>query len=59
MKKTITKKEAIRRKRTATILDDYNGPCECCGKIEAVFQDSDYAWVCNYCAWTRTDRIEL
>jgi len=57
---TITKKEAAKRKRTATIHDEGPGHCERCGKKETekepIFQDSDYAWICNVCAWTRNDR---
>jgi len=56
---TITKREAKHRKATATIFDDYSGPCECCGKQKETSQDSDYAWVCNYCYWTRTDRQSI
>lgn len=53
---TITKREAKRRRATATICDEYDGPCECCGKQKETFQDDDYAWVCNRCCWLRTDR---
>lgn len=59
---TITKREAKRRKAAATIYDDPPSQCERCGGVgnkDGIFQDSDYAWVCNHCYWTRTDRQEI
>lgn len=54
---TITKKEARKRKKEATVYDQYDGNCERCGKEEKVYQDSDYMWVCNHCYLTRKDRV--
>jgi hypothetical protein len=67
---TITKAESRRRERTNKVMfplalidkhNDERKPCECCKRDETAngecFEDSDGAHVCNYCYWTRTDRV--
>ena len=69
--KTITKKESKRRTKVNSqifplgLIDKHNDdcrPCECCKRDETAngecFEDSDGAHVCNYCYWTRTDRLK-
>lgn len=45
------KQVALQRKH-ASVGDDYNGVCQCCGKDKPTFQNEDYAWICNHCYWT-------
>ena len=66
---TITKKESKAREKANKAIfplglidlhNDMKKPCECCGKDKTAgncFEDSDGAHICNYCYWTRTDRL--
>ena len=67
--KTITKTESKRRSRAnkrtfplglIDLHNDANKPCERCENDSTrgeCWEDSDGAHICNYCYWTRTDRL--
>lgn len=48
----ISSKQLEIQRRNASVHDDYDGPCQCCGKDKETFQNDDYAWICNLCYWT-------
>jgi len=56
--RTITRRESIRRSKLDDIYAETPNWCECCKTVkDGVFQDDDYAYVCNRCYWIRTDRV--